>query len=1382
MSDRIRLTAARLLNAQRESRNEIERKPGDIVFIAGDNFDKVPASERMYRNYLIDPYGDRGQLITANRWNDDNVDARSKLNRQMEEENVTFKVIEPNKYNKEHDTKLVLLGEKGVRRTKKGNKMIKNVINYGDEESEKMVSLVLNPRKITNGQMLRRAVEQGVREVLQRLRKDAIGQHHIAFSFGHLSNAYKQFNTKTIMRPDQSNDLKGLVEEVLNKIKFYADGLYDKQFRETFDIGETFINFTLIPSTRKLGRGVSEFLPTNLSKLFEKVAWNPEGEYGYCLYDCINEFIKRYHNEFRAHITLAHDVPLARPDEVREIYELQKNIENENYILSQLAEILNFNIAVFRADQGFEVDQPCGLFYYAKSPIKRSEFETVTTKNGIYEVLRPVDHNDMTIFLIRYEDKSIAHYMLSTKVILLDRAFDKNGKLYKSRKIVKERVDMIPCEKCCGYRLPNEEEKIKFNLVDHVCSKATGCYKIIKMKHTGNNVKHYDDGSHHCRYKNHKCKCRRCGAAFEDDETLDSHACKSSTKKLKKKYSMDDIDKMLVTYDVETFTDQKEEDLIISNIETGGNSILSNISINFDDAFDTYGRVLDLPEVVLPPIEDLKYHKLKSLLKPTVEEQVQLYKLQKYIDRQRQVYRCSFLFINEIVSIIQSNPDYKSGKDVIKILPSEFYFISHYGSKFDNVLIFFQILSNNRVLLKHKVDISVIRDGSTIKDLTLTIPIPTRKIKVHFRDSYAFIPHKLRDLPKLLDFPEQKGDFDHEKNTIEQFDQNKRELSRYCKQDCVVLHQACIKLIEYFPIILGKQKRKGMKYYFIFDAISLSGLAQAVLMNVSKSKHNVCWQDHGKDQHRANSIRIQSELQKLGYDVVVSCCDIDGCEFCKDTTELINHHYKNYVIWSNKIDANNDRILITTPLDLSTLSKSDKYLIPECLCSTLTLTSYPIKPIRDSLYGGQTNPYQHHVKGEIFGLDINSSYADIVASNRLLPIGKDVLNMNPTLQDITRKEGTFSVDILPPRQLFNPILPLFPDETSSRSYYCLCTQCALEQNHERCYHTDEERMFRNYLIPSFVLRKAIQLGYKVIKLNYLYENTNWIPAKQYFGDTVNKLNVIKTLGRWSTTEQDHPELVDVAERNPHLLNNKAYLSFAKLLLSSIWGSFSQKDRPYDNRILQYHEIFPILCSGKYKLVEVLEKDDICLCQFEKLVLENPKNTNYHMSAYITAYARDKLNEMIELVGPDAMIYCDTDSVYFDRKKVADWDLIQKQISTRLGGWKIEADNVEEISVMAAKTLSLRFSDGRTLVKCKGATFDKDSVNNDWSPALLERFIRAKLFTGEDVGCLSVPQRVKTLRRDLKVRFVTANIEINRVELKRIPFDDENITTLPYGYC
>lgn len=108
-------------------------------------------------------------------------------------------------------------------------------------------------------------------------------------------------------------------------------------------------------------------------------------------------------------------------------------------------------------------------------------------------------------------------------------------------------------------------------------------------------------------------------------------------------------------------------------------------------------------------------------------------------------------------------------------------------------------------------------------------------------------------------------------------------------------------------------------------------------------------------------------------------------------------------------------------------------------------------------------------------LDVNSLYPFVnkygtypVGHPKVL-IGKDI---PADLKNIT---GIAKVRLLPPKQLYLPVLPM---KVNKKLVFALCYTCALQENQQKCSHTDEQRE----LIGTYTcleLNKAVEKGYKI---------------------------------------------------------------------------------------------------------------------------------------------------------------------------------------------------------------------------------------------------------------------------------------------------------------
>ena len=83
-----------------------------------------------------------------------------------------------------------------------------------------------------------------------------------------------------------------------------------------------------------------------------------------------------------------------------------------------------------------------------------------------------------------------------------------------------------------------------------------------------------------------------------------------------------------------------------------------------------------------------------------------------------------------------------------------------------------------------------------------------------------------------------------------------------------------------------------------------------------------------------------------------------------------------------------------------------------------------------------------------------------------------------------QKEGLMKCCILPPRTLYDPVLPF---RCNGKLLFCLCRTCATEQNTDSCSH---EAVADRALTATWVIdeiRLAVGKGYRLVEVYEVYE-------------------------------------------------------------------------------------------------------------------------------------------------------------------------------------------------------------------------------------------------------------------------------------------------------
>ena len=151
----------------------------------------------------------------------------------------------------------------------------------------------------------------------------------------------------------------------------------------------------------------------------------------------------------------------------------------------------------------------------------------------------------------------------------------------------------------------------------------------------------------------------------------------------------------------------------------------------------------------------------------------------------------------------------------------------------------------------------------------------------------------------------------------------------------------------------------------------------------------------------------------------------------------------------------------------------------------------PLNP-HEAFFGGRTNAIKLHHKlqenEEVHYSDMISLYpcANLECE---YPIGHPEFIDQPGVTDITRYYGFVKCKILPPYELYHPVLPWRYD---SKLLFPLCRTCAQQQikqqpannkRSEKCPHFAEERSLTGTW-TTLELQKAVEKGYVIV---YIYE-------------------------------------------------------------------------------------------------------------------------------------------------------------------------------------------------------------------------------------------------------------------------------------------------------
>lgn len=332
------------------------------------------------------------------------------------------------------------------------------------------------------------------------------------------------------------------------------------------------------------------------------------------------------------------------------------------------------------------------------------------------------------------------------------------------------------------------------------------------------------------------------------------------------------------------------------------------------------------------------------------------------------------------------------------------------------------------------------------------------------------------------------------------------------------------------------------------------------------------------------------------------------------------------------------------------------------------LLNAPLNP-RDSFYGGRTGNIVSYYKckeGEkIKYIDVCSLYPWVCKYGKF-PVGHPKIHTsideacsNMKLDAIN---GLIKCKILPPENLFHPVLPM---KQNDKLMFSLCKTCSQNRNDEtKCTHSDEERaLFGTWVIDEVV--KAIDLGYKLVSVFEIWE----YDVVQYDSDTNTDglftammntfLKIKQEASDWPnhcrTKEDQNKYINDFFEKErikldpTEITNNPGKRSLAKLILNSFWGKFGQRENQQQTIIInQSSDLFDLMSHPSIQVQQILpvnEKNIVITFTVKEEASEILSTVNVCVAAYTTAQARLKLYSYLEQL-KERVLYYDTDSVIY----------------------------------------------------------------------------------------------------------------------------------------
>ena len=458
----------------------------------------------------------------------------------------------------------------------------------------------------------------------------------------------------------------------------------------------------------------------------------------------------------------------------------------------------------------------------------------------------------------------------------------------------------------------------------------------------------------------------------------------------------------------------------------------------------------------------------------------------------------------------------------------------------------------------------------------------------------------------------------------------------------------------------------------------------------------------------------------------------------------------------------------------------------------------PLNP-RDAFCGGRTNAVKlyHHVTPtqKIHYIDVTSLYP-WVNKTCVYPKGHPTFISTPGHTDIHQYFGLIQCQVLPPRELYHPVLPYRHD---NKLLFPLCATCVQDEMPKRpwdrsveCNHTDQERVLTGtWCSPE--LNKAVELGYQV---QYIYEVWHFDETCQgLFKDYVNTwLKIKQEASGWpeeNMTEQDKQTYIDnyfeqegIRLEYDKIEKNPGLRTLAKMMLNSMWGKFGQrlnKTQVQEFNDPQAFHRFLDTDTLDVRHVSVINDQLVEVhYQYQDEDIPVSPKLNIFVAAFTTCWARLRLYAALEPLG-QRVLYYDTDSIIF----LQDEGQPNPVLGDYLGDFTSELDNDDYIlEFVSAGPKNYGYQTHKGHVECKVRGFH---LNSEGKSQLNYNVMRQNVLDE-----IQKPQKqprqtqvVKThqIVRDPKHYQIYTFPEYKQYQLvydKRV-VDPQTFLTYPYGY-
>lgn len=332
------------------------------------------------------------------------------------------------------------------------------------------------------------------------------------------------------------------------------------------------------------------------------------------------------------------------------------------------------------------------------------------------------------------------------------------------------------------------------------------------------------------------------------------------------------------------------------------------------------------------------------------------------------------------------------------------------------------------------------------------------------------------------------------------------------------------------------------------------------------------------------------------------------------------------------------------------------------LQATGSIDAEPLDP-RHAFFGGRTNCTKLYYEADTLNqekiryLDVCSLYPWACKYGRFPVRHPEIITGDDCPQDLNGIDGIVKVTILPPPDLYHPVLPV---RIQGKLFFPLCKTCAETGNNQTCVHTPRQRQLQGTWVVDEI-KLAISKGYTLVKVHEVWKYAmQGNDDKALFTKYINKFLKLKQEAsgwpEWVKSEADKDKYIEDFELREgihldrdQIRKNPGFRALAKLMLNSFWGKFGQRNTLSKTTFVKTkEELTSLMLNPNITINDVLPiTNDVLLVNWneeENAILPSTM-TSVVVAAYVTSIARMKLYNYLDTLG-ERVLYFDTDSVIF----------------------------------------------------------------------------------------------------------------------------------------